>query len=160
MFTNDNIRNMNNDLEKPNVKQVVPFLMVNNIETSIEYYVNGLNFEMKNSWIDNGKLRWCWLEIGGAAIMLQEFLTEGPHANVPKEKLGEGVEICFICEDSLAIYLQITAKGISTLEPFVGNNMWVVELRDPDGYKIMFESPTDVPEETTFSEWMKKHTEV
>ena len=31
--------------------------------------------------------------------------------------------------------------------------MWVVGLTDPDGYRIYFESPTDVPEETFLSEW-------
>ena len=40
-------------------------------------------------------------------------------------------------------------------EPFVGNNMWVTGLTDPDGYKLYFESPTDVPEETKYSEWKK-----
>jgi hypothetical protein len=30
--------------------------------------------------------------------------------------------------------------------------MWVTALRDPDGYKIDFESPTDVPEETVLEE--------
>jgi lactoylglutathione lyase len=29
--------------------------------------------------------------------------------------------------------------------------MWVTSLFDPDGYRIEFESPTDVPEETEFS---------
>lgn len=33
--------------------------------------------------------------------------------------------------------------------------MWVVRLRDPDGYKIIFESPTDVAEETTYTDWIK-----
>jgi hypothetical protein len=72
-----------------------------------------------------------------------------------KRHLGEGVEIFFICQDSLKIYDQIKEKGLSVSEPFVGNNMWVVGLRDPDGYKISFESPTDVTEETTYSDWVK-----
>jgi len=29
--------------------------------------------------------------------------------------------------------------------------MWVTSLSDPDGYRIEFESPTDVPEETVYS---------
>ena len=34
---------------------------------------------------------------------------------------------------------------------FVGNGLWVVTFLDPDGYRIEFESPTDVPEETVYS---------
>jgi len=33
--------------------------------------------------------------------------------------------------------------------------MWVVGLKDPDGYNILFESPTEVQEETLYSEWLK-----
>jgi lactoylglutathione lyase len=33
--------------------------------------------------------------------------------------------------------------------------MWVVGLKDPDGYQIYFESPTDVEEETLYTEWVK-----
>jgi len=36
--------------------------------------------------------------------------------------------------------------------PFVGNGMWVTSLVDPDGYKVLFESATDTPEETEYSE--------
>jgi lactoylglutathione lyase len=60
-----------------------------------------------------------------------------------------------MCEDALKIYDQISTKGIRTDEPFVGNNLWVVQLKDPDGYKIVFESPTDVAEEIKYSDWVK-----
>jgi predicted lactoylglutathione lyase len=137
---------------EPNVKQAVPFFGVSNIEESIRYYVDGLGFKMTYRWIDNGELRWCWLERGGAALMLQEFWKEGHHANVPEGKLGEGVLICFTCEDALAIYRELKSRGIQASKPFVGNGMWVTSLSDPDGYKLMFESRADAPEETEFSE--------
>ena len=134
------------------VKQSVPFFMVTNIEASIRFYVDGLGFEMANQWINKGKLEWCWLQHGGASLMLQEF---------PKEKrerlqnegqvLGVGVLINFICEDALAIYRDLTSRGIHAERPFVGNAFWVTSMSDPDGYKIYFESPTDVPEETVYS---------
>ncbi|MCI0690433.1 VOC family protein [candidate division KSB1 bacterium] len=137
---------------EPNVKQAVPFFMVSNIEASFRYYVDGLGFEMTNKWIDEGKLRWCWLQRGGAALMLQEFKKEGHHAWVPEGKVGVGVSIYFICEDALAIYREVTTRGIQASRPFVGNGMWVTSLSDPDGYRIEFESYTDMPEETEYSE--------
>jgi lactoylglutathione lyase len=137
---------------KANVKQAVPFFNVSKMEESLRFYVDGLGFAMTHKWIDEGKLRWCWLELGGAALMLQEFRKEGHDSWVPQGKVGEGVSIYFICEDALAIYREVTSRGIKARRPFVGNRMWVVSLSDPDGYKIHFESPTDVPEETVFSE--------
>lgn len=136
----------------PNVKQAVPFFAVSDIEESVRYYVDGLGFEMTLKWIDEGKLRWCWLQNGGAALMLQEFRKDGHGSWVPQGKLGEGVSICFICEDALAIYREVTSRGIQASRPFVGNGMWVTSLSDPDGYRIDFESYTDVPEETVYSE--------
>src|SRR5438105_3954563 len=87
-----------------NVKQAVPFFMVNDIEASLRYYVDGLGFTKTIEWLPDGKLQWCWLELGGAALMLQEFWKSGPHANVPRDKLGTGVSICFVCKDAIALY--------------------------------------------------------
>jgi predicted lactoylglutathione lyase len=137
---------------EPNLKQAVPFFGVTNIEASVRYYVDGLGFKMTRNWIDQGKLRWCWLERGDVALMLQEFWKEGHHANVPEGKLGVGVSICFVCEDVLAFYREVAARGIQASEPFVGNGMWVTSLSDPDGYRIEFESYTDTPEDTRLSE--------
>lgn len=136
---------------EPNVKQAVPFFRVSDVLESVRFYVDGLGFEMKNRWVVEGELRWCWLELGGAALMLQEFPKEGPNAWVPQGKLGEGVSIAFQCEDALAIYREVLSRGLSPSKPFVGNGMWVTFLSDPDGYKIEFESPTDVPEDTELS---------
>jgi hypothetical protein len=58
---------------RPNVKQVVPFFMVSNMDRSLSFYIEGLGFTRKNQWIVDGKIRWCWLELGDAAIMLQEY---------------------------------------------------------------------------------------
>ncbi|MFN8344247.1 MAG: VOC family protein [Spirosomataceae bacterium] len=139
----------------PNIQQAVPFFLVTDIETSLRYYTQGLGFAMSNSWIDEGKLQWCWLQNGNAALMLQELRKEGVVTHQPEGKLREGVSICFICRDALAIYDAIIAKGIVAAEPFVGNNMWVVSVTDPDGYRLDFESMTDVPEGTLLSEWRK-----
>jgi catechol 2,3-dioxygenase-like lactoylglutathione lyase family enzyme len=137
---------------EPNVKQAVPFFAVSSIQASVRYYVDGLGFQMTKKWIDQGELRWCWLERGGAALMLQEFRKDGHDSWVPEGKVGVGVSICFICQDALAIYREVTSRGIQASRPFVGNGMWVTSLSDPDGYRIDFESYTDVPEETVFSE--------
>ncbi|HKV94111.1 MAG TPA: VOC family protein [Candidatus Angelobacter sp.] len=135
-----------------NVQQAVPFFNVKNIEDSVRFYIDGLGFEMTYRWIDEGKLRWCWLKHGGAALMLQEYRTEGHDSWKPEGKVGVGVSIYFICKDALAIYHEVMARGIQATRPFVGNSMWVTSMTDPDGYKIFFESYTNAREETVYSE--------
>jgi lactoylglutathione lyase len=139
-----------------NVRQAVPFFGVTSMESSLRFYVDGLGFKMKNSWIPDrpedhpdGRIRWCWLELGDAAIMLQEFWS----GRRPKETLGTGVNVCFQCADALALYREFKSRGIQTRKrPFVGNRLWVVPLTDPDGYRIEFSSPTDAPEESELEE--------
>ena len=139
-----------------NVKQAVPFFGVTNMEASLRFYVDGLGFRMKHRWIPSaaernpdGRIRWCWLQLGEASIMLQEYLPE----HRPQETLGTGTSVCFMCEDALALYREFQSRGIQTRQrPFVGNGLWVVSIADPDGYRIDFESPTDVPEETELPE--------
>ncbi|HEY1470011.1 MAG TPA: VOC family protein [Candidatus Acidoferrum sp.] len=87
-----------------NVKQVVPFFRISDMDRSLRFYMHGLGFTMKHKWVVNEKLRWCWLELGGGALMLQTYIQEGPHAWTPAGKLGEGVSLCFQCEDAVALH--------------------------------------------------------
>jgi lactoylglutathione lyase len=135
-----------------NVKEVVPFLRVSDMERSVRFYVEGLGFTMRSRWVVEEKLRWCRLELGGAALMLQEFPKEGHDSWVPACSVGEGVTLFFICEDAIAIYHEARARGLEASEPQVGNAMWVTSLSDPDGYRLDFESLTNVPEDKKLSE--------
>src|SRR6185295_4867904 len=115
---------------KPNVREAVPFFGVTDMAASLRFYVDGLGFRMTNCWTPDGpgKIRWCSLQLGAASIMLQEYLPE----HRPKEKLGEGVSVCLMCEDALAIMRESEARGLKPFQrPFVGNNMWVVSYVDP-----------------------------
>ena len=138
---------------KPNIKQVVPFFMVADMEASLSFYVNGLGFTIVNQWVPKDKIEWCCLQRDSAVIMLQEPGKKDQLFGEPPKKLGAGVSICFQCEDALALYQEFTGLGLKINDPFVGNGMWVVCFADVDGYKLDFESPTDVPEETKYSEW-------
>ena len=137
---------------EPNVTQAVPFFGVSNMEASLKFYIDGLGFEMTRKWIYEGTVRWCWLQLGGAALMLQDFRRDDGQIWTPPEKLGVGVSICFQCKDALAIYREAKSRGIPAKRPFVGNGMWVTAMTDPDGYRVEFESPTDAPEESVLPE--------
>ena len=142
----------NNTHITANVEQAVPFFMVMNMEKSLAFYMNGLGFDLKTKWEPGGTIEWCWLETGSAAIMLQAYREDF----VPTDTRGVGLSVCFMCKDALQIYKEAVSRGLSPREPFVGNSLWVVEFKDPDNYSILFESPTDVPEETMYSDWTGK----
>jgi lactoylglutathione lyase len=142
---------------RANVKQAVPFFGVLDMEVSLRFYVDGLGFKLERQWVpegdehypSDGRIRWCRLELGEAAIMLQEFIAQSR----PKGALGAGVSVSFLCEDALALYRDFKTRGVhARSRPSVGNGLWVVPLTDPDGYRIEFSSPTDAPEESELEE--------
>jgi lactoylglutathione lyase len=130
-----------------NVRQVIPFLSVQDMERSLRYYLDGLGFTMTHKWVVEGKIRWCCLALGEASVMLQEFAQPQGKAG------GDGVTLMFICQDAVRLWGEFRSQGIEASEPQVGNAMWVTSLTDPDGYRIDFESDTDAPEEMTLSEY-------
>src|SRR5262249_38410982 len=124
------------------------FFMVDDMDASLRFYVDGLGFTRTAQWTPRGRIEWCWLQRGDTALMLQEY-REGRR---PGEKRGVGVSICFTCEDAIAYYKELTWRGIGAQRPFVGNGCWVTNVTDPDGYALAFESATDAPEETQYGE--------
>jgi lactoylglutathione lyase len=134
------------------VQKLVPLLMVQEMERSLNFYVEGLGFEVKNTWTPEGRIRWCWLELGSAALMLQEWGANDPYREKLGGHVGGGVGFNYQCQDAIAFYKIVTARGISVQKPFVGNSMWVASLTDPDGYSLHFGSPTAAPEELEYQE--------
>ena len=135
-----------------NISEVVPFLAVKDVNESIEFYVEGLGFEFVNKWIEKGELRWCHLKLGGAGVMLQQFETKGPDSRRFSRNKGEGITLCFFCDDAVEFYHELVKRKIGASEPFVGNALWVTRVKDPDGYDLLFESATEIAEDTKLSE--------
>jgi|SRR5687767_13401875 len=135
-----------------NVEQAVPFYWVADIRASVRFYVDGLGFTVTADWVARGSLRWCWLQLGGAAVMLQEVPKEARGGASPSASTRPRASVYFICKDALAIYREVRSRGVPMKQPVVGNRMWVAEVADPDGNVLFFESPTDVAEETEYTE--------
>jgi catechol 2,3-dioxygenase-like lactoylglutathione lyase family enzyme len=135
----------------PNATVIIPLLQVTSMERSLAFYTEGLGFSLKNKWTpdDPDKIRWAWLTLGTAHVMLQEprdltKLTSSP--------IGNGVSLYIQCTDALDLYRDLLTRDIApSREPQVGNGNWEIFYTDPDGYKINLASPTDVAEETLLS---------
>ena len=129
-----------------NIRQAIPFFWVADMAVSLRFYVDGLGFARTREWMPRGAVEWCRLERDGVALMLQAY-REG---RAPAGERGLGVSICFQCDDALALYRDFSGRGLKPQKPFVGNGLWVVMIDDPDGYRLEFASPADVPEETEY----------
>ena len=78
------------------MNKVVPFLAVKDMEKSVVFYIDGLGFEFKNKWVEDGVIRWCDLLIGEAGLMLQQFRIQGHDSRQFRDKKGEGVTAVFL----------------------------------------------------------------
>ena len=135
-----------------NVRQVVPLLNVSDMAASLAFYVDGLAFRITNQWVPDGVLRWCWLELDGIALMIQQPASEHDPPAPKPGAVGQGVTLCLMCEDAIAIWRAARRRGLAPDRPFVGNGLWVVSLSDPDGYRLDFESPAEGTEEESVYE--------
>ena len=128
------------------INQAVPFFHVRDMQASLRFYIDGLGGFMTKYWDPDGVVRWCWIELGQAAVMLQQWNSDWGEAR----KAGDGLSICFMCDDAIGIWREAKRRGLDPSRPMVGNGLWVTSLTDPDGYRLDFESPTDAEEETEY----------
>lgn len=136
-------------------------LEVVNLEEYIRFYVDGLGFRETDRWQTDGQPTRCRLQYNETRLILSVLSQEKRQALQTEDRRGQGVSIYHMCEDALAIYDAINTRGIATAaEPFVGNRLWVVELTDPYGYRVTFESDTDVPEGTRLSQIRERTSQI
>jgi len=122
------------------VRQLVPLLFVQDIESSMGFYRDRLGFEVDGKWEPEGKLAWCRLQRDGSAVMLQQACDE----DGPAEGRGRGICFFFICDDAGAIHTELSGRGVHLAPPQVAfYGMKQVFVKDPDGYELCFESPTE-----------------
>ena len=65
--------------------------------------------------MDNGRLRWVWLQRGGGAVMIKEMLADGGASARSPDALGEGVTLLFVFADALRVYRRVAERGLSLI---------------------------------------------
>jgi catechol 2,3-dioxygenase-like lactoylglutathione lyase family enzyme len=120
-----------------NVKQAVPVFNVTDMDASLRFYIDGLGFVRTGTWIVDGRVRWCSLRLGGATLVLQEYRPGGR----PEGSLGQGVIVCAVCDDAIAVYHELISRRIASGPPFVRNRLCYVAVQDPDGYLSLPKTP-------------------
>jgi lactoylglutathione lyase len=143
-------------MDQPNLKLAVPFFLVTDMEKSLDFYCKGLGFTLTNQWTPRGTIEWCWLTRDLVSLMLQRPRAEDHLIHTTSQQKGLGISISIQCEDALTLYYEFHGRNLPATEPIVGNNMWVFSVTDPDGYRLEWASVTDVPEETTLSQWSRQ----
>ena len=118
--------------------ELAPLVMVHDMQRSVSFYCDLLGFEICSKWEPDGKLCWCRLERGGAALMLQQDCPE----DGPPQGRGRGVAFFLGCQDVDQLHAELRERGLELTTPQVAfYGMKQVYFCDPDGYELCFQSP-------------------
>ena len=109
-------------------------MTVDDLQRSINHYVDGLGFTIKERWERDGKLLGVMLVAGACEIGLsQDDWAKGRNR-------AKGIGVSFFAETGQSLDLiaaLATERGIAVEGPKIAP--WgdrVVEIKDPDGYKL------------------------
>ena len=121
---------------------LIPILICEDVQRSIAFYCEVLDFKIVNRMDDVGKTGWASLVNGSAQIML------GSATYLPEPKKTDGkypqVQYYFYSEDVEALRRAIAEKNYPVSELAVRfYGMKEFELTDPDGHMLIFGQETD-----------------
>ena len=129
------------------ITYLTPLIQVFNMRRSLEFYRNVLGFEVHMDSGGGDDSSWVWITKDGTHLMLNDQYEPG---NVPAAPPAERVKwhkdtcIYFGCEDIDAAYHEFRAKGVELGPPTIAPyGMKQLYLKDPDGYGICFQWPSD-----------------
>ncbi len=120
------------------IQSLNPLLFVQDINRSIAFYQDNLGFQLEGKPVEsNGKIFFCGLKRERCALMLQQAEDE----DGPPEHRGRGVIFYFTCDDADRMHEELTGRGLHLKAPTTAYyGMRQVELSDPDGYVLCFQS--------------------
>ena len=130
------------------VRGVCVLLQVFDMPTSVRFYRDVLGFEVvQTSPREGDQFDWGLLRLGDTHVMLNTAYEQEYRPAQPDASLVAGHHdtcLYFSCPDVDAAYHHLLAHGIDVKEPKVAPyGMKQLYLRDPDGYGLCFQWPTE-----------------
>ena len=117
----------------PRLRSFVPFLNVQSVPRSIEFY-RKFGFEVGNTFDHDGKSEtvWAWLETGEARLMVAR-------ASAPVVASQQGVLFYLYCRDVQAMRAELEQAGVAVgpMEYPFSRPGGQFRVEDPDGYGVV-----------------------
>lgn len=132
------------------VRGVTPLVQVYDMPASVQFYRDALGFEIVSTSPVLGKDRFHWalLRLGKAELMLNTAYESDDERPVPADRARvaahDDMTLYFGCPDVDSAYEELRDKGIAVQPPkVVRYGMRQMSLRDPDGYGLCFQWPSE-----------------
>lgn len=126
------------------IKDTIVELMTEDVQATVDFYQNLLDFQMVASDIEDGKMYWAELQLGTFRLSLKEekkHKAEAPFlANTP---IGGSVVLCFQVNDIHECYTRLAAKCQTLNHPHITPCGAIdFSMKDINGYVLTFEQTT------------------
>ena len=129
------------------VDSFTPLLQVFDMRTSVAFYREILGFELVMQSQAGDEFDWCLLKLNESYLMLNtayEKEFRPPRPEPARTVAHDDTGFFFNCPDVDAAYLHLQTIGIDAKPPKVAPyGMKQVYLKDPDGYVICLQHPTE-----------------
>lgn len=127
----------------PKITNIRPMLAVVDLPRTIAFYRDKLGFSCKGMF--GNPPVWCELERDGQTIMFNAPPRDCVERDLPRK--AKDYQIFYINTDNItALYAEFQSRGLAVsalrVMPY---HMKEFDLRDPDGYWLMFGQETDEP---------------
>lgn len=123
--------------------KTVASLGVADIQRSLEFYRTLFGFQIADSYEQDGDMVWCWLQTGGADLMLQQLSEEQQITLDPA--IGQSWVLFMRVQDIHAVHRQLRRAG-GEAEDIRETSYGTLEFvaKDPDGYDLWVNMPVEV----------------
>lgn len=118
-------------------------LMVFDMPRSLQFYVDGLAFELVQSAGPEGDMGWVMLRRESIYLMLNtlyELPSRPAEPDLQRNKHHGDTILYFGCPTLDLFFEELKAKGLLPSPPYqTGYGFRAMDLTDPDGYKLCFQ---------------------
>jgi catechol 2,3-dioxygenase-like lactoylglutathione lyase family enzyme len=131
------------------IEGMAPLIQVFDMPTSVAFYRDALGFEVVTTSPPRGRddFDWGLLRRGDVTLMLNtayERDSRPPRPDPSRVAAHQDTALFFGCPDVDAAYAELRAKGVEARAPHdAPYGMRQLYLKDPDGYEVCLQWPTD-----------------
>jgi lactoylglutathione lyase len=109
-------------------------LYVSNQDRAKRFYVDTLGFEVgadQQSPAGIGR----WIEVRPRGAQTSFMLADAAGWN-KQDRIGKSADVTLRCDDTRALYAELTAKGVPVTEPQTQRFGTFIDVTDPDGNEL------------------------
>jgi uncharacterized glyoxalase superfamily protein PhnB len=136
-----------------NIQKVTPLLQVFDMPRSIAFYCDVLGCEIVSTSSPGEDFYWAMLKLGDAVLMLNTAYEDDerpPAPDIVRTAAHGDTILYFACDSVDEVYAHLRAKNWKAAPPVTTHyGMRQIHTRDPDGYGLWFQHPTDEPAESS-----------